>query len=568
MKQKILKPILLLMIAVIVCMIPMLGYYPAAEGWYAALCSVNILSGIAWPVMTVTIFNYGGLLAAMKYGTMMATTGLCVGQYRRMSTHYSPFIASFITVIVAAALEGFDWVMNGMVQRELYGLIPVIMLIWSTSVIFTYAVQRFMCHIPRERQYVNAYERQQILKNDGMLKISTAYKNLASEIQRMSAMEFSSELSVEGAIEEEINESLCKGCENGQIQYLERAKLNYLWYNKMLETREAMAIQLNEMADLMESYTKPTYTNKKVLLGAEDYIRHKLRERKILARKIIVNENTKGKIEVRVSAKRKKKNETSSRLLASVISDAVGRKMRVINGSDMDLSDEYREFNLLEEVNFMTISGSARRTREDENISGDNFTFMEMSTGQTFMSICDGMGSGKRAQKYSEMIIELLERLLESGFSEGTALKLINSILLTGNQWQEPAAVDMALIDQYSGICQFLKLGAACTYIKRRNWVECIRSTSLPMGVLEEIDMETITKKLYDGDFVIMISDGIIDSLQCQDKEDAMGRIIMEINTSNPREMAMEILSRALEIAQGIPKDDMTVICTGIWDKI
>ena len=45
MKQKILKPILLLMIAVIVCMIPMLGYYPAAEGWYAALCSVNILSG-------------------------------------------------------------------------------------------------------------------------------------------------------------------------------------------------------------------------------------------------------------------------------------------------------------------------------------------------------------------------------------------------------------------------------------------------------------------------------------------------------------------------------------------
>ena len=107
------------------------------------------------------------------------------------------------------------------------------------------------------------------------------------------------------------------------------------------------------------------------------------------------------------------------------------------------------------------------------------------------------------------------------------------SILLAGNQWQEPAAVDMALIDQYSGTCQFLKLGAACTYIKRGNWVECIKSTSLPMGVFQEVDMETITKKLYDGDFVIMVSDGIVDALDEPDKEEAMGRIIMDIKTSN-----------------------------------
>ena len=140
--------------------------------------------------------------------------------------------------------------------------------------------------------------------------------------------------------------------------------------------------------------------------------------------------------------------------------------------------------------------------------------------------------------------------------------------MLTGNQWQEPAAVDMALIDQYSGTCQFLKLGAACTYIKRGNWVECIKSTSLPMGVFQEVDMETITKKLYDGDFVIMVSDGIVDALDEPDKEEAMGRIIMDIKTSNSKQMAMEILTRALARSKGVPEDDMTVICTGIWEKI
>ena len=47
-----------------------------------------------------------------------------------------------------------------------------------------------------------------------------------------------------------------------------------------------------------------------------------------------------------------------------------------------------------------------------------------------------------------------------------------------------------------------------------------------------------------------------------------MGRIIMDIDTASPREMAWEILTKSLEMAEGIPKDDMTVICTGLWDKV
>ena len=273
-------------------------------------------------------------------------------------------------------------------------------------------------------------------------------------------------------------------------------------------------------------------------------------------------------MEIRLSAKKKKKSDVKIQLMKNVIAEATGKKLRLSSNSIESIREDYNEYCFFEEVNFMTISGTARRSRKNDRYSGDNFTVMELNTGQTFMSICDGMGSGMKAGKYSEIIIDLLEKLLSSGFGESTTLKLANSIMLTGNQWQEPATVDMALIDQYSGMCQFLKLGAACTYIKRGNWVECIKSTSLPMGVFEEVDMETITKKLYDGDFVVMVSDGIVDALKVEDKEAAMGRIIMDIDTSNPRQIAMEILSQALAISDGIPKDDMTVICTGIWDKI
>ena len=566
--QKILKPILLLMIGMVLCTLPMLGYYSMGESWYAALCQVKGLPILALPIMIYTIFTNGGWLAAMKYGTIMVTTGICATQYRRLCSNYNPYITALIATITTVFMEALDWSLNGMVKVELYGLAPIVMLTWSMSVIFSYFVDKLLNYIPKKKTLQEEIDKQQLVKNECIMRTSRAFKNLASEIKKMSGIDYDYNVSVEGVVSREIAESACRGCENGQIQYLERAKINYLWYNKMLETREAMAVQFNEMAKLMENYTKPIYEEKKALFGMDDYIKHKLREQKIVARKIFINENSKGMLEIRLYAKKRRKSNIPADVLKIVISEAVGKKVRLSEECLLDVTEEYNEYVLFEEVNFMTISGTARQTKGSEDYSGDNFAVMSLDSGQIFMSICDGMGSGKRAKKYSEIIIDLLEKMIDSGFEESTILKLANSIMLTGNQWQEPATVDMALIDQYSGICQFLKLGAACTYIKRGNWVECIKSTSLPMGVLEEVDMETITKKLYDGDFVIMVSDGIVDALDCPDKEEAMGRIIMDIHTANPKQMAINVLSQALAKCKGVPEDDMTVICTGIWEKV
>ena len=565
--ERIIKPLLLLMIGMLTCVFPMLGYYTIAESWYTALCGVKGMPIVAVPFMIYTILANGGMVMAMKYGTIFATTGICVCRYKRLSNNYSPYVTAFIATVVTVGIETIDWYMNGMIKSDIYVLAPMIMLTWSMTVIFSYGVNFIMEFIPKRTNYKEEMEKRQEIKNQSIIRTSMAFKNLAGEIKKISKLDNEYDVSIENAIENEIADSGCRGCANGQIQYLERAKINYLWYNKMLETREAMAIQFNEMAKMMENDAKTEYENKKTLFGMDDYVKHKLREHKIIARKIYINENNKGLLEVRFLAKRKKKHNIKVAVLQKVISEAVGKKMRLSKESLSIVTEQYNEYQLFEEVNFMTLSGTARQTKNQGEFSGDNFAVMELNSGQTFMSICDGMGTGKKAWKYSEIIIDLLEKMIDSGFEESTTLKLANGVMLTGNQWQEPAAVDMALIDQYSGTCQFLKLGAACTYVKRGSWVECIKSTSLPLGVLEEIDMETITKKLYDGDFVIMVSDGIVDALNCQDKEEAMGRIIMDINTSNPKQMAAGILTKALTMCKGVPKDDMTVICTGVWEK-
>ena len=162
-----------------------------------------------------------------------------------------------------------------------------------------------------------------------------------------------------------------------------------------------MAVQFNEMAKVMENYTKPIYSEKKTILGMDDYIKHKLRENKVIARRIYINENSKGMLEVRLFAKKKKKTDVKSDVIKKVVSQALGKKVRLSMDSIVNITEDYNEYVLLEEVNFMTISGTARQTKNNENVSGDNFAVMNLNSGQTFMSICDGMGSGKRAGGYN-----------------------------------------------------------------------------------------------------------------------------------------------------------------------
>ena len=73
------------MIAVGVCMIPMLGYYPLVQSWYGAMCNVKGLAVLGWPVMIYVILQNEGVLCAVKYGWMLGATGLFLVQYKRVS---------------------------------------------------------------------------------------------------------------------------------------------------------------------------------------------------------------------------------------------------------------------------------------------------------------------------------------------------------------------------------------------------------------------------------------------------------------------------------------------------
>ena len=57
----------------------------------------------------------------------------------------------------------------------------------------------------------------------------------------------------------------------------------------------------------------------------------------------------------------------------------------------------------------------------------------------------------------------------------------------------------MGTINLYTAMCEFVKIGAASTFIKRNNWVETISSTTLPIGMLKVVDYDSVTKSYMKG---------------------------------------------------------------------
>ena len=92
------------------------------------------------------------------------------------------------------------------------------------------------------------------------------------------------------------------------------------------------------------------------------------------------------------------------------------------------------------------------------NIPGMSFDMLSLSTGERYIILSDGMGTGKRAKLDSMFAVNLASRLLKAGVSLSTAHRLINSILRVKG-WEESfATLDILKLDLCGGIAEFLRI--------------------------------------------------------------------------------------------------------------
>ena len=128
--------------------------------------------------------------------------------------------------------------------------------------------------------------------------------------------------------------------------------------------------------------------------------------------------------------------------------------------------------------------------------------------------------------------------------------------------------MDITLVDEYTGIAEFLKLGASTSFLVRDEEVTTIKASSLPIGILDRVDIVSCKKQLKDGDMVIMVTDGILESKNdFLNKEETFKHFIREAKSNNPQYLASYLLEKTRNLLAGEENDDMTIIVARVWKQ-
>lgn len=187
-------------------------------------------------------------------------------------------------------------------------------------------------------------------------------------------------------------------------------------------------------------------------------------------------------------------------------------------------------------------------------VSGDTVIYFERDN-KFFVILCDGMGSGDDAMHQSRLTARLFEKFLKAGFDKQTCLRMINSALALKADQESFSTVDILEINTETGECEFLKVGSAQSFIKRKKEIGVISSKSLPVGILENIDAQAERCKAEVGDVIVMVTDGVSEAGNGVLKSDWIKKLLL-LEKRKPWELADLIIEGAKARAKF--SDDMT----------
>lgn len=339
-----------------------------------------------------------------------------------------------------------------------------------------------------------------------------------------------------------------------------------IYHRQMVENQHFMAEQFLNMADKLSQVASESYR----------FVPEESKQYKLLARYLrkegvevkhiyfMENENRDGVLEITMRVLPGKE-----RIVASDIAEALGlyydMRLRVSVRSNYYVEEEFQSFTFMQEPAYCVLSGQATAVKDGEELSGDSILVSDALDGHVLFMLADGVGSGRDASIRSEKVLDFMEKFLTAGYPKETAIQVLNGLILQDGQESAMSTLDMCDVNLYKGICEFSKIGAAASYHKRDFLVEKIWIENLPLGAFGTMDLDVARRRMDEGDYMIMLTDGILESLTALGEEEKLTDYISKLTAKNPREMAQRILQYSIGLCRGNIKDDMSVLVFGLW---
>lgn len=618
-------------LGILVCMVNIMGYYPLVPSFYAVYCLSKRRIWLVYLGIFAGIAYFMPFQEGVKYIFILAILYLAIHFYIWANCKCSGWAAGIMAAVITAVMNCSGQSFAGMDRAELILGIAEGFMVFGFTVFFHYVEEMLCQSGASlsQRAAMEKWSRANgrlggMQLQDEQVEITearvssfvTAVNGLSEAFQGMGKVKERSMMDYAAGLEREVAGHLCVNCEGCAIcwdqnymplstgirrmlyevvahrpkeeivesDFVEgcphyvgmvetaidifgKMELNEAWYRRLIENRKVIAHQLDAMADLLQEWTHSSRNVDKAHWILIAKIAFEAKERGLLAQQIHLYEDEKKRLFVCAVVEGRWGGGIPMSSFIQAVEKAVKCPMRAEKDAKSILTKEPVKVILYEDTAFYALPGIATRKKNGSTISGDNFVMFEQDNGMYHVCLSDGMGSGSSASRESELVVELLQKFIEAGFRKDTAIKMMNSAMVIQGEEESFSTLDYASIDMYSGMLELIKIGAAATFIKSRDGVECLSEGSLPAGV--ELEQEIVAQKrqLESGDFLVMVTDGVLEYLHAKNQESCFCTLLEQMNSENAGAMAQDILEKVLQSTGGYAVDDMTVLVIGLWGK-
>lgn len=344
--------------------------------------------------------------------------------------------------------------------------------------------------------------------------------------------------------------------------------INEMWKNRLDECRGTLATQIDNIACTVEEIVDEFKSDLNVSPEIEDDIVRALSKNKVIYQDVFCYNDKSGRLKTRLSMKACGGKQECVKTILPIINNVTGKCMCIAeDGCNINRDNKTCSVTFEEVPKYHIATYASNCCKDGEKYNGDSYDFDDTGDGTYISVISDGMGSGQVAGKESNAAVELIDKCMKAGFDKFWAINAVNSIMsIKFSEDEKFSTLDLTAIDLYEGNVEFMKVGAVASFIKRGNEVEVVTSKTLPIGVLDKVDVDVIKRQVDNGDVIVMVSDGILDyDSSVAGKVEWLEDYLREIKTNNPKEICDMIINKAKELSSGKVKDDMTVLVNKVY---
>lgn len=195
--------------------------------------------------------------------------------------------------------------------------------------------------------------------------------------------------------------------------------------------------------------------------------------------------------------------------------------------------------------------------------SGDTAEVIERPNGGVSVVLADGQSSGKGAKWVSSLVVRKVIQFIADGVRDGAAARAASDALFTERDGRVSATLNIISADLQTGTVVISRNNPAPVLLSYGQKIKFLSTETDPVGLRRDTRPMITEVPLEVGLTVIAFTDGLVHAGSYYGESMDIGtclKVELEDESPSPQKIADSLMSHALKLERGRPRDDISII--------